>query len=96
MNVLKTMSLSLFLALFLISTNTTFAQSRVTNLTAEQKDEIKKNLQEYGAALDLSEDQRPQFKEITMKYAKHMIAVKESGDRPVSYTHLTLPTNREV
>lgn len=83
MNLLKTMSLSLFLALFLIGTNTTFAQSRATNLTAVQKDEIKKNLQEYAAALDLSEDQRPQFKEITMKYAKHMIAVKESGDRPM-------------
>jgi len=38
--------LSLFFVLFLISINTSFAQSRATNLTGEQKEEIKKNLEE--------------------------------------------------
>ena len=75
------MSLSLFLALFLMGTNTTFAQSKVANLTEEQKEEIKKNLEAYAVALNLSEEQKPKFKEITKRYAKQMIAVKDSGGR---------------
>ena len=82
MNVLKI--LCLFLALCLIGTNTTFAQSRAANLTVEQKEEIKKNVEAYAAALHLSEEQKPKFEEITKRYAKQMKAVKDSGDRPVS------------
>jgi len=59
--------LSLFFILFLIGTNTILAQSRAANLTEEQKEEVKNNLEEYAAALDLSEDQRPKFEEITKK-----------------------------
>ena len=84
MNLLKIISLFLFFALFLIGTNTTFAQSRATNFTEKQKEEIKKNLEEYAAALDLSENQRPKFEEITKKYAKQMKAVKDSSGRPMS------------
>jgi len=51
--------LSLFFALCFISTNTTFAQSRAASLTEEQKEEIKKNLEAYAVALDLSEEQKP-------------------------------------
>ncbi len=82
MKVLKI--LSLFFALCLIGTNTTFAQSRATNLTEAQKEEIKKNIEEYSTALDLSEEQKPKFEEITKKYAKQMKAVKDSGGRPMS------------
>ena len=82
MNVLK--MISLFLALLLIGTNTTFAQTRVTNITEEQKEEIKKNIEEYAVALNLSGDQRNIFEEITKKYAKQMIAVKDSGARRMS------------
>lgn len=73
--------LSLFIALFFISTNTTFAQSKAANLTDEQKEEIKKNLEEYAAALSLSEEQKPKFEEITKKYAGQMKAVKDGGGR---------------
>ena len=76
--------MSLFFTLFLIGTNTTFAQSRANNLPEEQKEEIKKNLEEYSVALDLSEDQRPKFEEITKKYAKQMQAVKDSNSRRMS------------
>ena len=82
MKVLKI--LSLFFALFLICTNTSFAQSRAANLTEEQKEEIKKNLEEYSAALNLSEEQKPKLEEITKKYAKQMKAVKDSGGRRMS------------
>ena len=82
MKVLKI--LSLFFALLLIGTNTTFAQSKTTNLTEEQKEELKKNLEVYAAALHLSEEQKPKFEEITKKYAKQMKAVKDSGGRRMS------------
>lgn len=76
--------LSLFFSLFLIGTNTTFAQSKAANLSEEQKEEIKKNLKEYATALHLSEGQKPKFEEITKKYAKQMIAVKDGGGRLMS------------
>ena len=82
MNALKI--LSLFFALFLIATNTTFAQSKAANLTEEQKEEITKNLEEYATAINLTEEQKPKFEEITKKYAKQMIAVKDGGDRRMS------------
>ena len=80
----STKILSLFFALLLIGTNTTFAQSRAANLTEEQKEEITKNLEEYATALHLSEEQKPKFEEITRKYAKQMKAVKDSGGRRMS------------
>jgi len=76
--------LPLFFALFLINVNTTFAQSRGADLTGEQKEEIKKNVEEYAAALHLSEAQKPEFEEITKKYAKQMKALKDSGGSRMS------------
>ncbi len=76
--------LSLFIAIFLIGTITTFAQSKGTSLTQEQKEEVKKNVEAYAAALDLSVEQKSKFEEITQRYAKQMIAIKDSGDSPMS------------
>jgi len=76
--------LSLFFALLFIGINSSYAQFKADNLTEEQKEEIKKNLEEHAAALNLSEDQWPKFEEITKKYAKQMIAVKDSGARRMS------------
>ena len=73
--------LSLFFALFFIGINTSYAQSKADNLTEEQKDDIKKNIEEYAAALNLSEDQKPKFEAITKKYAEQMKAVKDGGGR---------------
>ena len=73
--------LSLFFALFFIGINTSFAQSKADSLTDEQKEEIKKNLEEYAAALDLSEDQKPKFEAITKKYAEQIKAVKDGDGR---------------
>jgi chloramphenicol O-acetyltransferase len=72
---------SLFFALFLFSANTICAQSRAENLTMEQKKEIKKNLEENAAALNLSQDQKPKFEAITKKYAEQIKAVKDGGGR---------------
>ena len=73
--------MSFIFVLFLFVANTTFAQSRATDLSEEQKEEIRNNIEEYAVALDLSEDQRPQFEEITKKYAQQMKAVKDGGGR---------------
>lgn len=81
MNLLKIMTQSLFFAIILTGTNTTFAQSKANNLTEEQKEEIKRNIEEYAVALNLSEDQRLQFEKITKKYALQMKAVKDGGGR---------------
>ena len=40
-------------------------------------------MEAHAAALHLSEEQKPKFKEITKKYAKQMKAVKDSGARPM-------------
>ncbi len=71
--------LSLFLALFLVGANTSFAQSQKTELTDEQKEELAQNMEEFLEVLDLSEEQKPKFEAITKKYAEQMKAVKESG-----------------
>lgn len=81
MSLLKNKTLALFFALFLIGTNITCAQSKTAKLTEEQKEEVTNNLEEYAVALDFSEDQRPKFEEITIKYAEQMIAVKNGGGR---------------
>jgi hypothetical protein len=44
---------------FFIGINTFYSQSNVDNLTEGQKAEIKKNLEEYAAVLDLSEAHIP-------------------------------------
>ena len=77
-------SMSMFFALFLMGTNTTFAQSSATNLTEQQKEKINNNVETYATALQLSEAQKPKFKEITIKYAKQMKAVKDSGGSRIS------------
>ena len=50
MKSVKIIVLTLFFASSLIS-STAFAQSRVDNLTEEQKEEIKKNIEEYAIAI---------------------------------------------
>ena len=78
MKLVKIIVLTLFFASSLIS-STAFAQSRADNLTEEQKEEIKKNIEAYATALNLSEQQRLKFETITKKYAEEMKAVKDSG-----------------
>jgi hypothetical protein len=78
--------LSLFFVLFLLGTNTSFAQSKATDLTDQQKEELAQNMEEYYETLDLSEEQKTEFEAITKKYAKQMRAVKEgSGGKYSKY-----------
>jgi uncharacterized membrane protein len=72
--------LTLFFALFLLAANTGFAQSQKTEMTDEQKETMAQNMEAFLEVLNLSEEQMPEFKAITKKYAEQMKAVKESGD----------------
>ena len=80
MNSVKIIALTLFFASSLIS-STSFAQSSADNLTEEQKEGIRKNVEEYATSLNLSEDQKPKFADITQKYAEQMNVVRDSDAR---------------
>ena len=74
----------LFIALLLVGITNINAQTKRENLSDEQKEEIKKNLEEYAAALNLSEEQKPKFEEITKKYAGQMKDLKNNGGSRMS------------
>ncbi|MEL6917132.1 MAG: hypothetical protein AAFO99_05305 [Bacteroidota bacterium] len=47
-------------------------------LTAAQKERMETQLVTYFEKLDLSEEQKPKFEEITKRYGKQMLGLKES------------------
>ena len=63
----------LLLSLFSIAS---YAQER--QLTEEQKEQVKEQLEQYFEKLNLSEEQKPKFEEITKKYALQMKTLKSS------------------
>ena len=69
----------LFIALLLVGITDINAQTKRENLSDEQKEEIKKNVEEYAASLHLTEVQKTEFEAITKKYAKQMKAVRDDG-----------------
>ena len=71
--------LSLFLVIFLNAANISFAQSEAPSLTDEQKAEMAQKMEEFYKVLNLSEEQKPEFKAITKKYAEELNAVKNSS-----------------
>ena len=82
MKIMKSLKiLSLLFALFLIGTVTTQAQNKRAELTKEQKEELAKNMEDFFALLNLTEEQKPEFEAVTKKYAEQMKAVKDGGGR---------------
>ncbi|MEM6634169.1 MAG: hypothetical protein AAF694_31120 [Bacteroidota bacterium] len=71
--------LSFFLALVVVGFHTAIAQDSEVTLTAEQKEQMKQNFEEFAAVLNLSDEQKADFEAITKKYTGKMIAVKEGG-----------------
>jgi len=69
----------LFIVLLLVGITDINAQTKRENLSEEQKEEIKKNVEEYTTSLNLTAIQKTEFEAITRKYAKQMIAVRDSG-----------------
>ncbi|WP_369049081.1 hypothetical protein [Tenacibaculum sp. UWU-22] len=72
---MKLLKNSIVVLALLVST-ISFAQDR--ELTEEQKEQVREQLNQYYEKLSLSEEQKPQFEDITTKYALQMKALKTS------------------
>lgn len=70
--------LSLLFAILVFGTTLSLAQA--TELSAEQKKEMAKNMEDYYTALNLSEEQKPEFTAIMKKYLPQLKAVRDSGE----------------
>lgn len=73
---MKVLKNSIIVVVLLVSTMS-FAQDR--ELTEEQKEQVKEQLEQYFEKLDLSKEQKLTFEEITKKYALQMKTLKTSG-----------------
>jgi len=60
------------------ASNSTYAQQG-QELTAEQKAELKQQLQAYANELNLSEEQKPEFEKITRDYFEGLKSLKNNG-----------------
>lgn len=56
----------------------TIVVAQKTGLTTEQKAQMEVQLNEYSESLNLSQEQKPKFKEITKRYGRQMMKLKES------------------
>ncbi len=72
----KTMKHILILAIVSLISTTAMGQERT--LTEEQRAQMEANLNEYSLKLDLSEEQKPKFVEITKRYGQQMRGLKDS------------------
>ena len=72
--------MSIFFLMLFLGTSSSFAQSQAAQLTAEQKETMQESITAFQDVLSLSSEQKPEFEAITMKYAKQMIAVRDSDD----------------
>jgi len=67
------------LGLMLIILVGTSALAQEKEMTEEQKAQMEAQLEDYIEKLDLSEEQRPKFEEITKRYGKQLMVLKESS-----------------
>ncbi len=68
----------LLCALLFFCTNFVFAQTPLSNLTAEEKIEMQENFKAMVDALELSEEQKPEFISISKKYGNQLLDLKNS------------------
>ena len=76
---MKTLKQIFVIAIVMFVSSSVIAQE--TTLNDEQKAKLKAHLQESFEKLNLSEEQKPKFKEITKKYAAQMKTLKTSNKR---------------
>ncbi len=72
---MKVLKSSILVIVMFVST-IAFAQDR--ELTEQQQTQFKEQLEQYYEKLDLSEEQKPKFEDITKKYVLQMKALKTS------------------
>lgn len=61
-----------------------YSQSMESNLTEEQKEEMRAVAEEYISTLNLSDEQKEEFQAINLKYGQMMLELKESGGPKVA------------
>ncbi|MGB1295593.1 MAG: hypothetical protein ACPG6V_08935 [Flavobacteriales bacterium] len=74
---MKTLKLVLSISLMFILSINVLAQEK--ELSAEQKTKMEAQLNEYFSKLDLTEDQKPKFEEITKRYGQEMMDLKSGS-----------------
>lgn len=67
------------LALVVVALIGTTAMAQEKEFTEEQKAQMEAQLTMYFEKLNLSEEQKPKFEEITKKYGKQLMDLKESN-----------------
>lgn len=73
---------SITLVLFILSYQTTCAQTKEISFTEAQKEEMAKNMEDFFTSLNLTSTQKTEFESISQKYTEQLIAVKdEDGSR---------------
>lgn len=73
---MKTYKHFLILAIVFILGESCIAQDK--QLSEEQKGQVEAQLEVYYENLDLTKEQKPKFKEITLRYGKEMFALNET------------------
>ncbi len=74
----------MFFALFLFSATSLVAQDAGSKLTDDQKKQMLKDAKAFQDKLQLSDTQKPTFKEITKRYAGQLKEVKNSSGGKLS------------
>lgn len=88
------------LGLMLIILVSTTALAQEKEMTEEQKAQMEAQLEEYMEKLNLSEAQLPNFEEITKRYGKQLMVLKESSKGRLSkykeFKSISADRNKEM
>ena len=76
--------LSLCLGIFFLAAHNCLAQDQAAKMSDEQKAQMAQNMEAFFDVLDLSDEQKTEFKAISQKYAKQMISVRDSDSSKMS------------
>ena len=76
--------LSLCLGIFFLAAHNCIAQDQSAKMSDEQKAQMAQNMEAFFDVLDLTDEQKTEFKAISQKYAKQMISVRDSDSSKMS------------
>ncbi|MEL6836514.1 MAG: hypothetical protein AAFP77_26175 [Bacteroidota bacterium] len=68
----------LSLGLFAFATTASFAQTQAPEASSEQKEQMAQAMETFVEALNLTDEQKIEFKAISSKYNEQMMAVRDS------------------
>jgi hypothetical protein len=65
--------------ILLLGANISLSQAQPSELTEEQKEKLAQNMKKFVEVLNLTDEQRPEFEAITMKFAAQMMAERDGS-----------------